>query len=141
MRFDEALGIHGVVIFTDRLEAEARLWERASGLPVLRRSRREIVLGYGPELFVALRRAPRGRQTGVGELHLAVRKLRAAGSSPDALGGRNVEREISGLSLTVREFERPAGGLWKRKRSTAAAGKPPRPGGRGRTRSNRRGNR
>lgn len=139
MKYEDPLGLHGVVVLSESLEEDARRWQRLSGLPVLRRGLREIVLGYGPELFVVLRRAPRGRRAGVSELHLAVRGLRAADAAPDALGGRSAERELSGLRLVVREFEGPPRGRWKQKRSTAATERPPRRAGTARSRSSRRG--
>ena len=140
MRYEQPLGLHGVVVLSENLEEDARRWRKLSGLPVLRRGSREIVLGSGPELFILLRRAPRER-AGIAEIHLAVRGLRDAGAAPDALGGRSVERQLSGLRLVVREFEGPPRGPWKRKRSRGAAGSPPRSGGKGQSRSSRKGSR
>lgn len=81
MRYEEPLGLHGVVVLSESLEEDARRWQKLSGLPILRRGRREIVLGSGPELFILLRRAPRGT-AGIAEIHLAVRGLRVADASP-----------------------------------------------------------
>ena len=137
MRYEEPLGLHGVVVLSESLEEDARRWQKLSGLPILRRGSREIVLGSGPELFILLRRAPRGR-AGIAEIHLAVRGLRVTDASPDALGGKSAERDLSGLRLVVREFEGPPRGTWRRKRSTRAAGNLPRRGGKGRSRSSQR---
>lgn len=138
MKYEEPLGLHGMVVLSESLEEDARRWQKVSGFPILRRTSREIVLGYGPELFVILRRASRGR-AGIAEIHLAVRGLRAADAAPDALGGRSAERGLSGLRLVIREFEGPPRGPWRRKRSSGAPGSPPRSGGKARSRSSRRG--
>lgn len=140
MKYEQPLGFHGVVVLSESLEEDARRWQKLSGLPILRRGHREIVLGFGPELFILLRRAPRGR-AGISEIHLAVRGLQAAGAAPDPLGGRSAEREVSGIRMVVREFEGPPRGPWKRKRSTGVSGSPPRRGGKGRSRSSRTGSR
>jgi hypothetical protein len=114
----ELLGFHGLVLGSSDPDALARVWMELTDLPVLRRSRREIVLGNGPELFVAIRRLRRGAPDRLEEAHLAVRDL--AGTrrrgAPDALGGNSWRRRAGALDLVVRELERPPGAAWRKKR-------------------------
>jgi len=113
-----ALGFHGAVIRASNVSMAAVLWSRATGLPVRKRSRGEIVLGFGPEIFVVIRKVRRGEAPGVAELHLAVSgssRLRRRGKS-DALGGDSMRGLASGVVLEVREFRRAPGPAWRRKR-------------------------
>ena len=114
MRIGSPLGFHGVVLPVRDPEAEARRWSAALGWPVLRRSRREVVLGKGPELFVAFVRASGSGEASIPELHLAVEELREAGRESDSMGGESVRREFSAARLCVREFSRPPDGRWRR---------------------------
>lgn len=119
MKSPERLAFHGIVIRTADPAAAARRWIRLAGFPVLRRSRREIVLGAGPELFVILRRGRREVRAEVAELHLAVEKISSSAhrGSPDALGGKSWSRDVeNGIRLVVRELEGPPSRRWKRPR-------------------------
>ena len=141
MRFEALLGMHGVTLRVDDLASAVRVIRRALGLEVLRRTRGEVVLGSGPECFVRLRR---GDRPGVEEVHVAVRELESGVGKPDALGGRSVERRISGLSLIVRQFEAEPDPRWRRKprRKRKPSGRPPRrsrSGGRAHRRASRTG--
>jgi hypothetical protein len=118
VKAEEVLGAHGAVLEVGDPEREARLWRRALGLPVLRRSRDEIVLG-SVAFFVVLRRGgPRGGR--VAELHVAVDKLSGAGVRRDALGGRSRERDVDGVKLVVRELAGPPSKSWLPKKRRAA---------------------
>jgi hypothetical protein len=108
MKFAEMLGFHGVVLFTDRLAQDARLWSEALAVPILRRSAHTITLGSGPEFFVELRQARRGKPAGRREVHVAVRGLSAAGGRRDALGGLSVRRTVGDTTLVLREFIGPS---------------------------------
>jgi hypothetical protein len=133
MRHGEALGFHGLVLPSRDPEGEARKWTAALGWPVLRRSRHEVVLGLGPELFVALVRV-RGKAAPPPEVHLAVRELRDANRRKDSMGGDSVERDFSGARLIVREFCRPPASTWSPSRAAQRAS-PSRRSGKGRARS------
>ena len=115
----ELLGIHGLVIRArDRKRLAKRLGDLL-GLPVLRRSRGEIVLGGGPELFIAVRAATRSRPEGLEEIHIAVEEIATARRKTieDALGGDSWTRSLgAGLTLTVRQFRRPPGRRWRKNR-------------------------
>ena len=108
MKFAEILGFHGVVLFTDRLERDARLWSKALAVPILRRGARAITLGSGPEFFLELRQARRGESVGRREVHVAVRGLSAAGGRRDVLGGVSVRRTVGATTLVLREFTGPS---------------------------------
>lgn len=108
MKVGEILGFHGVVLFTDRLERDARLWSKALDVPILRRSARAITLGSGPEFFLELRPSRRGEPAGRQEVHVAVRGLAAAGGRRDALGGFSARRTVGGTTLVLREFTGPS---------------------------------
>lgn len=113
------LGVHGLVFSTAEPEALAEEWSRLTGLPVFRRSRREIVLG-GPELFVTVRRT-HGKPAGADsleEVHLAVEEIAATGrkSRKDALGGDSWSRVLGSVVLVVREFRRSPSKTWRRRR-------------------------
>jgi len=108
MKFSEILGFHGVVLYTDRLERDARLWSRALAVPVLRRSARAITLGSGPEFFLELRSARRPEPARRAEVHVAVRGLAAAAARRDALGGATVRRTVGDTTLVLREFTGPS---------------------------------
>ena len=113
------LGVHGLVFSSAEPEALAKRWSRLTGLGVLRRSRREIVLG-GPELFVTIRRAV-GKSApadSIEEVHLAVEEIGATGrkSEKDSLGGESWSRTLGSLVLFVREFRRPPARNWRRRR-------------------------
>jgi hypothetical protein len=115
----ELVGIHGLEIRSADPAALARRLSDLLGLPVLRRSRGEIVLGRGPELFIAVRRAGRSQPEGVEEVHVAVKEIAASRrkAREDALGGDSWTRPLDhALSLTVREFRRAPGKAWRRKR-------------------------
>lgn len=113
------LGVHGLVFSSTEPDALAKRWSRLTGLRVLRRTRREIVLG-GPELFVTVRRAG-GKAAGADvleEVHLAVDEIGTTGreSQEDALGGDSWSRALGPLVLFVREFRRPPSKAWRRRR-------------------------
>ena len=127
MRYGEALGFHGLVLPSRDPEGEARRWTAALGWPVLRRSRHEVVLGLGPELFVALVRV-RGGAAPPPEVHLAVRELRDAHRRKDPLGGDSVKRDFGAARLIVREFCRPPASNW----SPSRGAQRPSPSGRSR---------
>ena len=115
----ERRGFHGIVVRASDPEACARRWTELAGFSVLRRSRSEIVLGAGPELFVSIRRARAGELPGILELHLAVEKLRATRrrGEKDALGGISWRRELTdGVALVVREFTEAPKPRWKKPR-------------------------
>jgi hypothetical protein len=115
----ERLGFHGIVVVADDPTASARRWRELAAFPVLRRTRSEVVLGAGPELFVALRRPRRGEKPGVVELHLAVKEIARTRrrAAPDALGSDSWARPLrEGGRLVVREFKRAPGRLWRKKR-------------------------
>lgn len=111
------LGFHGLVFSSPDPTALARRWEELTGLRPLRRSRREVVLG-GPELFVVVRRARPGSPESLDEVHLAVDELAATGrrGEPDALGGDSWSRRAGASVLVVRQFRRPPGRKWVRRR-------------------------
>jgi hypothetical protein len=113
------LGVHGLVFSSAKPEALSRRWSRLTGLRILRRSRREIVLG-GPELFVTVRRAA-GKSVSADaleEVHLGVEDIGATGrrSGKYSLGGESWSRSLGPLLLFVREFRRPPAGNWRRRR-------------------------
>ncbi|HEX4441923.1 MAG TPA: hypothetical protein VH854_17750 [Thermoanaerobaculia bacterium] len=116
MKIREVLGVHGVVLEVEDPDSESRRWRHALGLSVLRRRRREIVLG-GPAFFVVLRRAP-GRSA-VAELHLAVKELSGASRAIDPLGGRHAAvalgHDLKGLRLIVRQLVAPPSPTWRPK--------------------------
>lgn len=121
-RYGEPLGFHGVVLASSDPKKDARAWATALRLPVLQASAREVVLGLGPSLFVALRRQNPGRGDLPIELHLAVKDLRTRGARADFLGGDSVVHPVSGgrLLLVLREFRRPPSGRWSPKRAKRA---------------------
>ena len=117
-RQPDLLGFHGLVLGSTDPQALAVRWQELTGLPVLRRSRREFVLGHGPELFVTIRRLRRGEPDRLLEAHLAVKdlaKTRRSGE-PDALGGDSWRRRAGSLDLVLRELARPPGAGWRKKR-------------------------
>ena len=114
MRFDARLGIHGVVIRVDDLAAAERAFREALGLSVLRRTRREVVLGEGPQLFLTLRHAAGARTPVLEEIHVAVRGLEARKGEADALGGVAVMGRVSGSTIWVREFRSEPGRSWRK---------------------------
>jgi len=103
----ELLEIHGVVLATSELEADARRWAARTGLPILFRSRREVILGEGPEPFVQLRRFSGPAR--IEEVHLAVRGFSSRGPprTRSAATADDVERRK--IFLILREFRRGAG--------------------------------
>ena len=112
MKVRDVLGVHGVVIDVEDPDSESRRWSRALGLPVLRRSRGETVLGT-TAFFVVFRRAS-GRPA-VAELHVAVKELSGAPRETDALGGRSVARAMSGVRLVVRQLVAAPEAKWRAK--------------------------
>jgi hypothetical protein len=114
----QLLGFHGLVVETSEPEMDARRWASRTGLPVLFRGKREIVLGEGPELFVCLRRA-RGPMR-ITEAHLAVRGLSPRGASADALGGDSCRVAMGEILLALREFRRAPSRRWKPRRASRA---------------------
>ena len=116
----DLLAIHGIAIRSRDVESLAKRLRGLLGLPVLRRSRREVVLGHGPELFIALRRATRSRPEGVEEFHIAVKEIAPArrNAREDPLGGDSWTRPLGNeLSLTVRQFRRPPRKAWRKART------------------------
>jgi len=112
------VAFHGITFRARDPEALARRARAILGWPVLRKTRREIVLGDGPELFL---RIVRGEPDGVVELHLAVEKLSKSRrrTERDDLGGDSCSEDlIEGLALTLREFKRAPGRKWNKKRPT-----------------------
>lgn len=112
----ERLGFHGLVVTASDPEACARRWRELAGFPVLRRTRSEIVLGAGPELFVAIRHPRRGERTGVVEAHLAVDEIARSGrrGERDALGGISWARDTGeGVTLVVRELAHAPNAPWR----------------------------
>lgn len=133
MKIEEPLGFHGVVLPSADPESEARRWAAALGWRVLRRSRSEVVLGNGPELFLAFVRASEaGEAASRPAVHLAVERLRDSSRGRDAMGGESVRRDFGAGTLYVREFTRPPASSWRRASPRAA---PSRRSGRGRARS------
>jgi len=124
VRFGALLGLHGLVIRVDDLAAAERELREALGLSVLRRTRREVVLGEGPELFVRLRQAAGARPPVVEEIHVAVRGLETRAGRPDALGGLAVVRRVSGSTLWVREFRSEPGPSWRKRRTRSRPRRP-----------------
>jgi hypothetical protein len=114
----ERLGFHGLVIETSELEADARRWASRTGLPVLFRGKREVILGEGPELFVRLRRGSGPLR--ITEAHLAVRNFSLRNPSADALGGDSRRVPMGPLVLALREFRRAPSPRWRRKRPSRA---------------------
>lgn len=117
------LAFHGVVIRARDPELVARTVRSLLGWRTLSRSAREIVLGEGPELFLAIRKVRRGEAEGVEALHLAVERLGQARRKAvsDGLGGDSWTRPLAGaLELTVREFRRAPGARWRSKRRKPA---------------------
>jgi hypothetical protein len=115
----DLLAIHGIVLRSADVESLAKRLRGLLGLPVFRRTRREIVLGHGAELFNALRRATRSRGEGIEELHIAVKEIAPARRTAceDPLGGDSWTRPLgNGLSLTVRQFRRPPRKAWRKPR-------------------------
>ncbi len=113
------LAFHGIVIRVREPEAVARTIRELLGWRTLSRGAHDIVLGEGPELFLAIRKTGRGETEGVESLHLAVERLSRSRrrSAPDALGGDSWTRPLIGdLALTVREFRRAPGSRWRAKR-------------------------
>ena len=118
MKKPTPLGFHGVTVRARDPEALAERCRALLGWNVLRRRRGEIVLGAGPELFVEIRRAGRGKPDGVEQVHLAVNHLdRSRRSRPDELGGDSWTRPLTDvLALTVREFRRAPAAKWRKQR-------------------------
>ncbi|HYK43214.1 MAG TPA: hypothetical protein VE007_12560 [Thermoanaerobaculia bacterium] len=113
------VAFHGIAIRAVDPDAVARRAAAMLGWPVLRRSRAEIILGDGPELFLRIVRARRGENEGLAELHLAVEELAKSRRKtvPDPLGGDSRTGELMrGVALTLREFKRAPAGAWKKKR-------------------------
>lgn len=110
MKAKNVLGGHGLVIDVENPEFEARRWRRALALPVLRRNRREVVLG-GPAFFVVLRRA-KGRAA-VAEIHVAVKEISGVSRTTDALGGRSAAADLDGTRLIVRQIVAPPSPAWR----------------------------
>jgi hypothetical protein len=117
-REPELLGFHGLVLRSADPPALAQQWMNLTGMPVLRRTAREIILGRGPELFVAIRRSRAGVGDGIVEVHLAVKRLVGAGrrGERDPLGGDSFSRSAGELRLTMREFRRPPAPRWRKTR-------------------------
>lgn len=118
-RAPDLLGFHGLVFRTPDPVGLARRWQELTGLPVLHRSSREIVLGHGPELFVLFRRGDRDEGDRLEEAHLAVRKIAdwRRDAEEDALGGSSWAREAGRVRVIAREFQRPPSRRWKKKRA------------------------
>lgn len=116
-REPELLGFHGLVLRSADPPALAQQWMELTGLPILRRTAREIVLGRGPELFVTIRRSRPGVADGIEEAHLAVKRLADTGrrGEPDPLGGDSFSRGAGELRLTMRELRRPPAPRWRKK--------------------------
>jgi hypothetical protein len=114
MKLDAIRGAHGVVIEVADPEAQARLWRRALGLPVLRRRRGEVVLG-SLAFFVVLRRSSK-REARVAELHVAVEGLAGRGLEKDDLGGWHATQDLGGLRLVIRELTDPPSRAWLARR-------------------------
>lgn len=112
MKVRDVLGVHGVVLEVEDPDSESRRWRRALGLSVLRRSRRETVLG-GPAFFVVLRRAS-GRSA-VAELHVAVKGLSGVSRAIDPIGGRHAAVDLDGARLIVRQLVAPPSPAWRPK--------------------------
>jgi len=115
------LAFHGIGIRARDPEALARRLRRLLGWDVLRRTSREVVLGGGPELFIAIRRGSPGGTEGVDELHLAVEGIPRSRrkTEEDPLGGDSWSAAIgNGLTLTVREPKRAPARRWVKKRTT-----------------------
>lgn len=111
------LGFHGLVFRSGDPLAVARRWRELTSLPVLKTSSREVTLG-GPELFVTVRRGPRGSPDRLEEIHLAVEDVGATRrkAAPDALGGDSWLRRVGAFELVVRELTRAPARSWKTKR-------------------------
>ncbi len=113
------LGFHGLTLRARDPEALAGTCRALLGWEVLRRRRGGIILGAGPELFLEIRRAGRGKPAGVEEVHLAVKHLDESRrrSRPDSLGGDSWTRPLTDvLALTVREFRRAPAAKWRKRR-------------------------
>jgi hypothetical protein len=111
------VAFHGIAFRARHPEALARRAREIFGWKILRKTRSEIVLGDGPELFL---RIVRGEPDGVVELHLAVENLSKSRrrTERDDLGGDSrSENLIEGVALTLREFKRAPGPKWRKKRS------------------------
>ena len=117
-REPELLGFHGLVLRSADPPALAQQWMKLTGMPVLRRTAREIILGRGPELFVTIRRSRAGVGDGIEEVHLAVKRLVEAGrrGERDPLGGDSFSRRAGELRLTMRECRRPPAPRWRKTR-------------------------
>lgn len=115
----KSVAFHGITLHASRPEALARRLRAVLGWPTLVSSRREIILGNGPELFIQILRSRRGQSDGVSEIHLAVEDLSKTRrkTTSDPLGGEAVSAELdAGLHLTLREFQRAPARRWRRKR-------------------------
>ncbi|HZI65752.1 MAG TPA: hypothetical protein VFF17_04235 [Thermoanaerobaculia bacterium] len=112
------LGVHGLVFSSPDPDALASRWKKLTGLAPLRRSRREVVLG-GPELFVIVRRGAKAAGDALEEVHVAVEEIGATGKkgSEDALGGDSWSRSAGSFDVVVRQFRRPPGRAWRRRRA------------------------
>jgi hypothetical protein len=114
------LAFHGFAVRARDPETAARRAAAILGWPVLRKSRSEIVLGDGPDLFLRIVRAARGQREGIDEIHLAVGELSKSGrkTNADALGGDSRTQILfDGVALTLREFKRAPRGKWRRRRN------------------------
>jgi len=114
------LAFHGIGIRARDPEALARRLRRLLGWDVLRRTSREVVLGGGPELFIAIRKGSPDGTAGVDELHLAVEGIRRSRrkTKEDPLGGDSWAAEIAGpLTLVIREPKRAPAKRWAKRRS------------------------
>ena len=112
------LGVHGIVLSSADPAALAARWRKLTGLAPLSRSRREIVLG-GPELFVIVRKNRGASTDALEEVHLAVEDIAATRrkAARDALGGDSWSRSVGAFDLVVRQFRRPPGKAWRRRRA------------------------
>ena len=113
------LAFHGVAIRSRDPRRLARRLRALLGWGVLRESAGETVLGDGPELWIAIRRAAKGSPEGVDELHLAVEKIGRSRrkTEEDALGGDSWWAPVeAALTLVVRELRRAPRKAWVKRR-------------------------
>jgi len=115
------LAFHGIAIRSRDPKKTARRLRELLGWSVLSRTRREVVLGAGPELFLAIRTSPpdASESERVDEIHLAVKEIGRSRrrTEKDPLGGDSWIAEIlPSLTLVSREFRRAPSPRWRRKR-------------------------
>ncbi|MEO8432932.1 MAG: hypothetical protein ABI592_15615 [Acidobacteriota bacterium] len=118
-RAPSPLAFHGIGIRAHDPQALARRCRDLLGWRTLSSSRREIVLGEGPELFLAIRPTRSGEAEGVEEIHLAVEHLKRSRrrATEDSLGGDSWSVSLLAvLALTMREFRRAPKPRWRRRR-------------------------